>query len=599
MLNLFNYLTEEDNRKIENYVRSYGVEDGYIGNENYLKYWAESNKKLFHLLGGQLIYKFPIKLEKSADIMEKEICQCLSTYDNPFYSAYQDFIIHLRHEYPIDYATAGCLIDLTSIDSLSHNKVSRGCKIKLENKKELQITEGGKPMKMIQKVLSYFDAENSPRAKEIFNNQASSLFEEFRIKHSLIFNDKYIHGNLCLSIHPLDFMTMSDNAENWRSCMSWMHDGCYRIGTVEMMNSNNVICAYLEANKDMAFGIEDNTDTWNSKKWRQLFYCTKDILLSGKSYPYHNRALTVAVLEELKKLAKINWNCDYAFGIEKYLDMLHVTTPYYYDHNREWIANKKVTKHNILIDTKGMYNDFFNDKCREFLCYRNKVKKNTILSVSGKAPCLCCGEQVPMYNDGYDIDYSPEDSYNERYANCDNLVCDDCKTRFFCDRCGDYVHHVVYETPSQYSRYMCKECVTRFIRICKCCGEPYALQNNITRNFHIRFKEDFDYKKIYNPQSEDGSGIWGGVDNFNDCESIVPTLCPECIKKNFNMKNIEVKQEGWCKGSYYTENYHVSTEVYSKNDEKIKLYTEPSYEVFKSPLYHKKLFEKLSKKDCN
>ena len=48
MLNLFNYLSELDNKRIENYIQSYGVQSGYIGNAKYLQDWAENKKKLFH-----------------------------------------------------------------------------------------------------------------------------------------------------------------------------------------------------------------------------------------------------------------------------------------------------------------------------------------------------------------------------------------------------------------------------------------------------------------------------------------------------------------------------------------------------------------------
>lgn len=87
-------------------------------------------------------------------------------------------------------------------------------------------------------------------------------FEEFRICQSMCTNTTALEGKLCLSIHPLDYMTMSDNACDWSSCMSWQEDGCYRMGTVEMMNSPCVIVAYLESSHPMYFSREA---TWNSK----------------------------------------------------------------------------------------------------------------------------------------------------------------------------------------------------------------------------------------------------------------------------------------------------------------------------------------------
>ena len=61
-------------------------------------------------------------------------------------------------------------------------------------------------------------------------------FEDFRIAQSLVTNQANLKGYITLSIHPLDYMTMSDNNCGWDSCMSWQEEGCYRQGTVEMMN---------------------------------------------------------------------------------------------------------------------------------------------------------------------------------------------------------------------------------------------------------------------------------------------------------------------------------------------------------------------------
>ena len=50
-------------------------------------------------------------------------------------------------------------------------------------------------------------------------------------------------------------------------------------------------------------------------------------------------------------------------------------------------------KKSILINTKAMYNDIFNDN-REYFCYRNAPKKGYVLNISGKAHCVCCNKQI-------------------------------------------------------------------------------------------------------------------------------------------------------------------------------------------------------------
>ena len=50
MLNLIDLLPEEDKALMEKYIYLYGVgEKDFIGLDKYLKYWAESKKKLYKL----------------------------------------------------------------------------------------------------------------------------------------------------------------------------------------------------------------------------------------------------------------------------------------------------------------------------------------------------------------------------------------------------------------------------------------------------------------------------------------------------------------------------------------------------------------------
>ena len=68
-------------------------------------------------------------------------------------------------------------------------------------------TPGMKTTKMIHKVAEILGL--------------SEEYEAFRLAHSRILNTKTLKGTLCLSIHPMDYMTMSDNTYDWSSCMSW------------------------------------------------------------------------------------------------------------------------------------------------------------------------------------------------------------------------------------------------------------------------------------------------------------------------------------------------------------------------------------------
>lgn len=580
MLNLFNHLTEEDNRKILGYVNTFGIENDYIGNEIYLKPWAESKKKLFHLLGGNFIYKEPVVVPKNDKQMEEEIDVLL---DHRFASVYYHLIdkVVKDKDFQCDtkmFSTSRAWEEIKAIlysnGNLKNNiilSLDSTIKIAYKDKKPLQIAPKAKTLKTIQKIIEYADADQ----------ETLDLFEDFRLKHSQILNDKNIHGNLCISIHPLDFMTMSDNASNWSSCMNWKNHGAYCVGSVEMMNSNNVVCAYIESNKAFSFDTSEGVEVWNNKKWRQLFYCTKEILLSGKPYPYENKELTIKVLDILKNLAQKNWNRTYEFGIEQYKDMVHFNTIGCMDNNRNWIYNKQTKKHNIILDTRGMYNDFFNDHYTPYYCYRNRVKKNTIISVSGKALCLCCGKPMVQASE-YTDEYTHEDAYNERYTPTDALICEDCLSKRTCPNCdaddrkGYYKLYTVYNGDSV--EKLCSRCITDKYKICSNCGELYKETLEHT-NPNLRFikvndKEvlELDFDKAMHEPSQDNYYNWlsgYGSDRIHDSVKMC-TICPHCVDKLD--KEIEFTKIKFEKVYYASKEYTVSKEVFDTNSEIVRKY---------------------------
>ena len=115
-------------------------------------------------------------------------------------------------------------------------------------------------------------------------------------------------GELCLSIHPMDYMTMSDNDNNWQSCMNWMNNGDYRLGTVECMNSPYVLVAYLHnPNHSMSIGPYE----WNSKHWRELFIIHPEMISEVKGYCFQDENLTNTILMWIKELAHNNLDWDY------------------------------------------------------------------------------------------------------------------------------------------------------------------------------------------------------------------------------------------------------------------------------------------------
>jgi len=476
MLNLFDYISAENAERIEAYIGAYGIPlSYYIGNDAYLENWAKCKKKLFHLLGGKLVYEAEVNITKNSSIIEQEIKELCTQYiDFIVFIENTLFDIFDRDNEKVDkkceeksgyfYIVGDSIRDLFNRARLTENRCCRTLVFYNPNiDKEITFSPNTKLMKVIRKVINFYDIGSKiiPFAPRYTVND---LFEKFRIQHSLIFNEKQIKGTLCLSIDPIDFMTMSDNSYNWSSCMNWTDSGCYHVGTVEMMNSNNVICAYLKGAEPYTWEYDGKTYSCNNKKWRQLFYATKEIIVSGKAYPYTNKELTIKALEILRELARTNWKHIYRYGIEPYKDMKHISSLWRMNINKNWIRHKMTNKHNIIFDTKGMYNDMLNDQYTTYYCIRNKVDKNVIISYSGKCNCLGCRNQVIRYN--YE-----EESYNDRYDNTGNVICEDCRENFVCDICHASNPTRMYQLKN--GDKVCSECLEHEIRICPCCGEMF------------------------------------------------------------------------------------------------------------------------------
>lgn len=290
-------------------------------------------------------------------------------------------------------------------NSISSNSNNLGRSITCSSGHKIEIPSTIKPLRFLNKFAKEFNLES---------------FEQFRIAHSQILNDTKLSGQLTLSIHPLDYMTMSDNESNWSSCMSWEDHGDYRQGTVEMMNSPYVLVAYLESKAPMALlGLSRDDYEWNNKKWRCLFIVHDDVISKVKAYPYQNDELENIVLDWITELAEKNLGITYLpEDIPLKSISGHMTGMY----------NDKM-QCNFYFSTYNMYNDFSNGAkahCRiNKEIYDNWVEEEDIYSIvdfdihySGPSECMWCGS----------IDASiPGES---------SLICNNCYTGYSCCRCG-------------------------------------------------------------------------------------------------------------------------------------------------------------------
>lgn len=437
-----NYLSDLEKEMIKSYIeynafqscKHYTIQTSI---ENILQPWEDAKKQyLFKLFGHNLILKKDITYKKDVTEMAKDLndrmkglkfctnfrCR-LSRWHNKYehYTNKPELAPELDKD---EYVGLGhTLSSLLYTDTLVENVYEGNTlNIPMPNGKFFKLEKGAKITRVLGKLAKAYSIEG---------------WEEFRLAHSMVLNQKELKGELCISIHPLDYMTMSDNKSGWSSCMSWGNEGEFRQGTVEMLNSPNVVVAYLTAKEPMEFNRFNSVGVmtkyeWNNKKWRELFIVDKDVVTEIKPYPYVNNYLSRIVLDwlsELKNKTMDDWK-------PKYI---------------EYEAGKYFDEDSYLeFSTCYMYNDF--GSVTDVLGYvntkngRTKPKGRKHIVYSGPSECMCCGAT--------DIDISRESK----------LTCDFCSTEeWYCECCDSYFEGEAYHVGDS---VYCEYCYNEYIFTC-------------------------------------------------------------------------------------------------------------------------------------
>ena len=476
-MQLFDKITPEARETIQWYVRNYADWNTHLDAAGIVKFWEQyKSQYLFRLFGEQLILSKEVTYKKDINELEDELDEALFWYESKGYKFVQAFKqlmaqggIYQYHDY---------LDDLITLCALAENIYhGKSFSLPLPNGKELSVNEGCKVSRILGKIAAELNLPG---------------YEEFRIAHSQVLNQKQLKGMLYLSIHPLDYMTMSDNDCGWSSCMSWMDEGEYRRGTVEMMNSPMVVVAYLANPKD---NMNLNGFKWSNKKWRELFIINSDIITGVKGYPYQNSFLETIVCDWLRELAITNLGLEYYDKIVTY-------------HNYRDFDFEDRT-YNIRFYTDAMYNDFGS---RSHLAYLNpnaNNPKNMCFNYSGPSMCMHCGQETDNF-DG---------------ESC--MICGNCDDSRRCDECGDrYDRRDLYELDGC---FYCEYCYNNMAITCDSCQNDHHC-NDITEVCLARANPDGTHT-IYT--------------------DIVANFCSDCLHKivNNHLKSADCKiyehNQGW------------------------------------------------------
>lgn len=268
------------------------------------------------------------------------------------------------------------------------------------------------------------------RALKFFTLHDDKLLNMLQTKYSQIINTSTITGKLCISVDPMDFLTMSVNNNSWRSCMAL--DGEYAAGTLSYAADKYTFMVYLKSDKEDE-NLKDvpNDIKWNSKKWRCLMYFDKEYetIVTTKQYPFTSSKLMEEAMEMVKEVFKLK-------------DWKYITINSLYDLNFSTYS-----KGLIFNDLEAM-----NSKILLHCLVKDVEKEDRKIIVGEDVVCPHC-------NSG-EIDYGG------------SFVCSECAERSICENCGgpicngDEIHYVD-------GMEICYDCMSECCVVCECCYETF------------------------------------------------------------------------------------------------------------------------------
>lgn len=429
-LSFVKHVPAAEQEAIESYIRTFGgvcngielVNSSELNLPFIFRFWEKDKNDLFQMFNQKLILEKPCTIAADISHLAKNFYETLKQkpqLENFWDTLWLDFLLEKQNTiFPPQF-----MLYMTSPRRFLAQPYYSGEEFALNDKVKIR-----KNMKFI-KILK--------KCNEVFSFCSNELLSEFELAYSRVLNQRTLSGTLCLSIHPLDYLTMSDNECGWSSCMSWTKYGEYRAGTIEMMNSPCVIVAYLKSeNETMTL---PSSLEWNSKKWRCLYIVSEDIITSVTQYPYTNDELDNKVLSWLRELADAS---DFREGE---LRNEVITFP-----NSETIL--------CMFETDVMYNDMIHKRdARKCLVYNETSE--IYLNYSGILNCMRCGHLIAC----------PSDT--------SLIICDDCydQQTFVCALCG-CTHHLDQRRITSEGDIICCDCQAYE---CQYCGYSTLHKENI------------------------------------------------------------------------------------------------------------------------
>lgn len=390
--------------------------------------WVEAKRDFIEAFGGKTIFEIdiPVTFELSPEAKDCKI---------------SEFIDYIEDKY-----------DNPSLRSF----ISRNQETFFENKVNINSLHNGKSIPRGMKLLKAFK----------YFVPGERALDDIQTKASQIIQENKVSGTLCFSVHPLDFLSSSENTYNWRSCHAL--DGEFRAGNLSYMLDKSTIVCYLKGANNVRLPMFPEDVPWNNKKWRVLFHFSDnwDVIFAGRQYPFDSEQ----GLEQARVLLLSKIGVDY-FNYCKWTDPIIHEVEDSYEHEYDLLSpyvairGKLYQLDELVIDCEDPLH--FNDVLRSsyyrphFTAFNNRPwfkKEVSPIHIGSYCKCLRCG--------------------NNTISNSETFMCDECELEYgtmdtdvytTCDRCGRRImrEEAVYVDDEE----ICETCAHTECFICDECDE--------------------------------------------------------------------------------------------------------------------------------
>lgn len=490
----------EDMRKMadEGY---HNVTGSWVNTESFLTYWEKAKGQYMRkVFKDQLILRRKVEVTVEDDELHDRMDRLV--WSNEF-GQMKDSIIQMLGDNqdiyaPLNFLNFNSILRnlrnyVFTVDAFIGNKYTgETLELKMPDGTMFKLAKGAKLMKALGRLA---------KAAGI-----TELFESIRLQQSQIMNQAHLTTELCVSIHPLDYMTASYNANDWRSCMCW-EDGEYRRGVVEMMNSPYVVVAYTPSTHEKLHFYNSHTHEnvyWNSKKWREFFIVDPEIgIFAIKGYPYWNRNLEDVTLKWLAELFSEDFDKTLSPDITEWETDSYINIQF-----AGQIPNKvRISMH----CGPAMYNDFYGGNMYHAI-FSSKLEDSYLqIDYSGASECVVCGGS--MYGEDFDCE--------------GDLICNDCIPHQYCAVCGERLYDDDYAVEFE-GRWYCEHCYDN-LPVCDVCQSVFDEEADPSSGIHFVLSvDDTDNSEVL---LEDGRG-WE--------MPTVRNVCCDCAKDVFVDSNEEI-----------------------------------------------------------